>query len=58
MDKNNGGLLDAAEKLIKELDDRMCMNDYGGLSVSKHDEDAVTEAVEKLRAELLRAREQ
>lgn len=55
MDKNNGGLLEAAEELVKALDDRMCMNDYGGLSVSKHDEDAVTEAVEKLRAELLRA---
>ncbi|WP_167313520.1 hypothetical protein [Ralstonia insidiosa] len=58
MDKTNGGLLDAAEELIKALDDHMYMNDYSGLEVSKHDQPAVDKAVEKLRAEVLRAREQ
>lgn len=58
MDKNNGGLLDAAAALIKALDDHMYMNDYCGLEVSKRDEEEVTQAVEKLRAEVLRAREQ
>ena len=57
MNKNKDGLFDAAAELLGILDEAMWMNDYCGLQVSKHDEPAVTEAIEKLRAEVVRARE-
>lgn len=42
-------LLEAANNLLRTLDNHVYVNDYCGLEVSKHNAPAVTNAIEALR---------